>query len=110
MGSIRNRDTIGEPDNNGSGTKIRGKACKNGETGVKAYGKFQLSGIFVITSSPKMPDSWNFPYAFTPVSPFLHAFPLKCGGGVLYICYGCIVCRVDLQHIRVLEGKNSNSR
>jgi hypothetical protein len=45
MGSIRNRDAIGEPDDNGSGTKIRGKACKNGKTGVKAYGKFQPSGI-----------------------------------------------------------------
>jgi hypothetical protein len=102
MGSIRNRDAIGEPDDNGSGTKIRGKACKNGETGVKAYGKFQPSGIsgklvitmhrsqvpprcpmagtfhmdIVITSSPEMPDGWNFPYAFTPVLPFLHAFPL----------------------------------
>jgi hypothetical protein len=45
MGSIRNRDAIGEPDNNGSGTKIRGKVCENGEIGVKAYGKFQPSGI-----------------------------------------------------------------
>jgi hypothetical protein len=54
MGSIRNRDTIGEPDDNGSGTKIRGKACKNGETGVKVYRKFQPSGIvgeLVITIS-----------------------------------------------------------
>jgi hypothetical protein len=34
--------------------KIRGKACKNGETGVKAYRKFQPSGILgklVITIS-----------------------------------------------------------
>jgi hypothetical protein len=45
MGSIRNRDAIGEPDNNSSDMKIRGKACKNDETGVKAYGKFQPSGI-----------------------------------------------------------------
>jgi hypothetical protein len=102
MGNIRNRDAIGEPEENGSGTKIRGKVCKNGKTGVKAYGKFQLSGIsgefvitihwsqvpprcpmaetfhmdIMITSSPEMPDSWNFLYAFTPVSLFSHAFLL----------------------------------
>jgi hypothetical protein len=34
-----------EPDDNVSGMKMRRKVCKNGETGVKAYGKFQLSGI-----------------------------------------------------------------
>jgi hypothetical protein len=45
MGSIRNRDAIGEPDDNGSGMKIREKACKNGKTGVKAYRKLQLLGI-----------------------------------------------------------------
>jgi hypothetical protein len=67
MGSIRNRDAIGEPDDNDSGKKIRGKACENGETGVKAYGKFQPSGIsgeLVITIhwsqvSPRCPMVWH---------------------------------------------------
>jgi hypothetical protein len=34
-----------EPDDDVSGMKMRRKACENGETGVKAYGKFQPSGI-----------------------------------------------------------------
>jgi hypothetical protein len=34
-----------EPDDDVSGMKMRRKACKNGKTGVKAYGKFQPSGI-----------------------------------------------------------------
>jgi hypothetical protein len=52
MGSIKNKDAIGEPDNNGSDMKIRGKACENGKTGVKAYVEFQplgISGKLVIT-------------------------------------------------------------
>jgi hypothetical protein len=43
-----------EPDDDVSGMKMRRKACKNDKTGVKAYGKFQLSGIsgeLVITIS-----------------------------------------------------------
>ena len=43
MSSVRNRDATDEPDDDGM--KIRGKPCENGETGVKAYGKFQPSGI-----------------------------------------------------------------
>jgi hypothetical protein len=34
-----------EPDDDVSDMKMRRKACENGETGVKAYKKFQLLGI-----------------------------------------------------------------
>jgi hypothetical protein len=34
-----------EPDDDVSSMKMRRKACENGETGVKAYGKFQPLGI-----------------------------------------------------------------
>ena len=43
MSSVRNRDATDEPDDDGM--KIRGKPCENGETDVKAYGKFEPSGI-----------------------------------------------------------------
>ena len=45
MSSIRDGDVTDEPDDDGSGTLMRGKVCEIVETSVKAYGKFQLLGI-----------------------------------------------------------------